>query len=144
MIQRVQSIWLLLAALTILCLLFITVVGLASANGYYFLNGFGLRLENATTQSENLPLAVFTIFTGLLSFVNIFNFKNRKLQAKLAWVNILLILGLLFWFFQLAKSVVGLKALDIEPGLFLPLVSIIFNILATSANLNPFACSNIR
>lgn len=133
MIQRIQSIWLLLATITILCLLLVPTIGASTNSGYYILNGFGLQLEGAKEQSNNIPLLVSVILAGLISLINIFNFKNRKLQIRIASLNILLILALSFWLMQLVKGLGELKVLDIEPGIFLPLVAIIFTLLAIRA-----------
>ncbi len=130
MIQRIQSIWLLLAALSILFLLLIPTVGASSSNGYYVLYGSGLKLTNSDVQSTNIALLASTVLAGLISLVNIFNFQNRKLQIRIASLNIVLILALSFWLSQIVKGIDGLKELDIEPGIFLPLIAIIFTLLA--------------
>lgn len=129
MIQRIQSIWLLFASIAILCLLLVPVIGAASDKGYYNLDGFGLQLEG-TAQLKNIPLLVSIILAGLISLINIFNFRNRKLQIRIASLNIFLILALSFWLSQIIKGIEGIKTLDIEPGMFLPLVAIIFTLLA--------------
>ncbi|SOD15469.1 DUF4293 domain-containing protein [Pedobacter xixiisoli] len=130
MIQRIQSIWLLLAAINILCLLFVPTIGASTDSGYYILNGSGLKLEGAKEQATNIPLLVSVILAGLISLINVFNFRNRKLQIRIASLNIFLILALSFWLTQMVKSLGELKVLDIEPGIFLPLVAIIFTLLA--------------
>jgi hypothetical protein len=130
MIQRIQSVWLLLAAFSILCLLFIPTVGADAAKGYYILYGSGLKLEGVSNQPTNIPLLISTILAGLISLINIFNFRNRKLQMRIASLNIVLILALSFWLSQIVKRLDGLTTLDIEPGIFLPMVAIIFTFLA--------------
>jgi len=130
MIQRIQSIWLLLAAFTVLCLLFIPTIGAATNGGYYILYGSGLKTEGLTNQATNIPLLASTILAGLISLVNVFNFRNRKLQTRIISFNILLILVLSFWMSQIIKSIDGITTLDIEPGIFLPLIAIIFSLLA--------------
>lgn len=129
MIQRIQSIWLLLASITILCLLLVPVIGAETGKGYYILNGFGLHLEG-TSQEKNIPLLASIILAGLISLINIFNFRNRKLQTRIASLNIFLTLALSFWLSQIIKGIEGIKTLDIEPGMFLPLATIIFTLLA--------------
>jgi len=130
MIQRIQSIWLLLAAIVILILLFIPTVGAISDKGEYILYASGLKQTGAPQQTTNIPLLAFTVLVGLISLANIFNFRNRKLQIRIASVNIILILGLSFWMSQLVNNVDGLKELNIEPGIFLPLLGVIFSALA--------------
>jgi len=126
MIQRIQSIWLLLAAIAILCLLFVPVLISKDGESTYTLNGYGIN-----NKSTNILLLVSTILAGLISLLNIFNFRNRRLQIRIASLNILLILGLSFWFSSLAKQLPGgIKNSDIGIGLFLPLAAIIFTLLA--------------
>jgi len=130
MIQRIQSIWLLLAAVTILCLLVVPVIGAGSSSEYYVLYGSGLKKTGAGDSATNIPLLISTVFAGLISLVNIFNFRNRKLQVRIAMLNVILILALSLWFSQIVRSVSGLTQIDLEPGIFLPLVAIIFTLLA--------------
>lgn len=133
MIQRIQSIWLLLAAVTILCLLFVPVLSAFFDNTQYTLYGTGLNVNgNKSTNdtTNNLPLIVSVILAGLISLVNIFNFKNRKLQIRIASLNILLMLGLSFWLSHLMNAATGLNNIEIEPGLFFPIIAIGFTLLA--------------
>ncbi|MFN0291310.1 DUF4293 domain-containing protein [Pedobacter helvus] len=130
MIQRIQSIWLLLAAITILCLLIVPTIGVGANNGYYTLDGFGLQLDGSKEQAKNIPLLISIVLAGLISFINIFNFRNRKLQIRIASLNIFLILALSFWLSRIINGIQGIKTLDIEPGLLLPLAAIIFTLLA--------------
>lgn len=129
MIQRIQSIWLLLAALAAISLLFIPIIGLAGTEGYFTLNGAGLKNE-ALGANTNYPLLISTVAAALISVANIFNYRNRKLQMRLIWINILLLIGLGLWMFLLGKSVNGLKTLDIEEGVFVIPVAIILLFLA--------------
>ena len=133
MVQRIQTIWLLLAAITILGLLFVPVLSASVNNTHYTLYGTGLtsRSGGAPSNFTNIPLFVSTVLAGLISLVNIFNFRNRKLQIRIASLNILLILGLSFWLSQLGKNMPGgLEQADIHAGLFLPIVAISFTLLA--------------
>lgn len=133
MIQRIQSIWLLLAALTIVCLLIVPVLTDKSGSGTYILYGSGIKFWDGDVidTSTNLPLFISTILAGLVSLVNIFNFRNRTLQKRIASLNIILILGLSFWLSQLGKQLPGgIEKAEIGFGLFLPLLAIIFTLLA--------------
>lgn len=128
MIQRTQTIWLLLAAITILCLLFVPVFSTEANGTSYILYGSGLKY---TGGDKNIPLLISTVLAGLISLANIFNYRNRPLQRRIASLNILLILGLSFWLSQLGKHMPGgLEKADIGAGLFLPLAAIIFTLLA--------------
>jgi hypothetical protein len=130
MIQRIQSIWFLLAAVTIFCLLFIPIIGVGSNAEYHTLYGTGLKATGARESTTNIPLLISTVFAGLISLANIFNFRNRMLQIRIALLNIILILALSVWFFQIVNGINGATQLDLEPGIYLSLVAIIFTLLA--------------
>lgn len=93
MIQRLQTLWLLLAA-----------VFDAITFRFPFYNGDWTKdtipspidLDADTTT----PLLLITILTGALAFAAIFLFGNRKLQLKLAIVGLLLAIGMLVLYFM--------------------------------------------
>lgn len=118
MIQRIQSIWLLLAGLTILLLLILPIVTQLP------------DVAEAPKPAVNY-LLYGTIVVGLLSFINIFNFKNRGLQKKLVILTVALILGLCGWIFATIQALPGgLNNVKPSIGAFMPVLSIIFSALA--------------
>lgn len=134
MIQRIQTIWLLLAALTICCLLVLPMVTATVGNIEYYVIVSGLyqKAENTTKQIEaSLPLLISTIAVAMMSFINIFNFKNRTTQKRVVMANIILIISLSFWCSQFAKKIPGgLETANYNVGMFLPVIAILFSILA--------------
>jgi len=92
MIQRIQSLWLLLAAAFD-----------AITFRFPFYNGDWLK--------DNIPspidldadtttlLAIITVLTGALAFAAIFLFGNRKLQLKLSIVGLVFAVGLIVAYF---------------------------------------------
>ena len=91
MIQRIQSVWFLLASISaFLSLKFPFFIGTNKDHeASYQLNGM-----------ENIYLMLMTILIGTLSFVTIFLFKKRRRQVRLAVVGIglELVLILLYYF----------------------------------------------
>jgi peptidoglycan/LPS O-acetylase OafA/YrhL len=87
MIQRIQTIWLLIASIAaFLTLRFSFYSGTyITDNSYHELRGI-----------DNTYLMFATIVLGGLSFINIFLFKRRSLQIKLAILCILIEAGILF------------------------------------------------
>ena len=79
MIQRIQSVWLLLAAAAaVASIKFPFYTGtLAASNTYESLNA-----------TQFIPIIVLTVLSALISFVTIFLFKNRKRQTGLTALNI--------------------------------------------------------
>ncbi|MES2416941.1 MAG: DUF4293 domain-containing protein [Bacteroidota bacterium] len=134
MIQRIQSIWLTLAALTICCLLFIPMVTSNVAGVEFQVIASGLYQKTGTTTSQvedSLPLLISTIAVALMCFVNVFNFKNRITQKRVALASIVLIIGLSFWCSQYAKRIPGgIENANYNVGMFLPVIAIAFCVLA--------------
>lgn len=80
MIQRIQSLWLLLSTLCAALILFVPVFSGAAADG--LVKVFSIR--------ENLILLLIVALSIVIPFVNIFLFKNRGLQKKLIINNMIL------------------------------------------------------
>ena len=113
MIQRKQTLWLLLAAISVLLI-------------FYF--PFGITAKT---------LGMLGILACILSIITIFLFKNRPLQIKLIWATILETIGILVLQFYIAnnsvegnKLVVGILGSNIYLGIFVPLLTLFFLILA--------------
>lgn len=121
MLQRIQTIYLFLAALV--------------SGGLIF---FFELWENAAGEPvyvEELPL-VLGLFLGsaLLSLVTIFLFKNRKLQFVLGRINIILNLILLGLFVYWSLNVSGESNISEKGiGMLIPIISIVFLVLANKA-----------
>jgi cytochrome c oxidase assembly factor CtaG len=81
-------------------------------------------------------LVVLAMFLGsaVLSLVNIFLFKNRKLQFVMGRLNILLNFFLLGVFVYWSLIVPGeMKISEKGIGMFIPVLSIVFLVLANKA-----------
>jgi peptidoglycan/LPS O-acetylase OafA/YrhL len=121
MIQRIQSIWLLLASVCTFLTYKFPVYSGTNAKGVasYPLNA-----------NENLVLLLLTILTGALVFLTIFLFKKRKLQIRLCILAIFLQVALFFLYFTQIKSFTqGVYALTAV----LPIFSLLFLALAVIA-----------
>src|SRR6476659_5027542 len=95
MLQRVQSIWLLLAAAF-------------AAITFKFPFFSGNKIIDTTTNtpvftvldaSYSIWLSIITVLTGAIAFVDIFLFDNRKLQLRLCYLGIFLSVILLVMYF---------------------------------------------
>ncbi|WP_055435831.1 MULTISPECIES: DUF4293 domain-containing protein [Lacinutrix] len=121
MIQRIQSVYLLLTA------------GISA--GLIFV--FHLWITNEDVKIFAMDeLLYFGLFLGsaALSLLSIFMFKNRKLQFVLGRLNIILNVILLGFFVYQSLNVSG-EALVSEKGIgiFLPILSIVLLVLANKA-----------
>jgi len=105
MIQRIQSIWLLLAALFD-----------AITFRFPFYSGDWTKDTINSTIDLNarttIAITLLTVVVGILAFVNIFLFENRKLQLRLCILGILATIGLLVvYFFEINNFLNGNIAL---------------------------------
>lgn len=91
MIQRIQSLWLLIAA-----------AGAFATLKFSFYTG--TKTEAAAivelTGTSTILLMMTTIAIGMLALVTIFLFKNRSLQLKLCFLGILLEAVLIFLYYR--------------------------------------------
>jgi hypothetical protein len=121
MLQRIQTIYLFLAAIVSLGLIFVF---------YLWENSIG---ETIYAEDE---LMVFTMFllSGALSLISVFMFRNRKLQFVLGRLNIILNFFLLGLFVYWLLNVPGEKDISEKGiGMLLPVISIVFLVLANKA-----------
>lgn len=103
MLQRIQSIWLLLAA-----------VFAAITFRFPFFTGnlidpsTGVAAHAELNATSTIWLSILTVLAGAIAFVTIFLFDNRKLQLKLCYLGIFLTVVLLvMYFLETAKFVAG-------------------------------------
>jgi hypothetical protein len=120
MIQRIQTVYLILALITTAVLPFVFPLWKTAAGDYYFMND-----------------TVFTALFGLstaLSLLSILSYKKRQQQFVFGRLNIVLNLILLGLFVYHSLNLSG-EAIVSEKGIgmFLPIVSIVFLVLANKA-----------
>ena len=92
MIQRIQSIWLLLAAVCA----FLTL----KFSYYSGTDLTGAPYQQLTAVTGGLPILGTTIVIGTLAFINIFLYKNRVLQLRLCALGIVLEAMLIFLYYR--------------------------------------------
>ena len=121
MLQRIQTVYLFIAALL--------------SGGLIFLVSLWKTETGESVFVEDVTLAL-ALFAGsaILSLITIFLFKNRKLQFVLGRVNILLNFFLLGVFVYWSLSVPGeMNISEKGIGMFVPVLSIVFLVLANKA-----------
>ncbi len=141
MIQRVQSLWLLAAAITLLGLFifpYVSFIDLVGLGKQIFVTGIYSSVNNEMSrESTAIPQAIFAGIVAIFPLVIIFLFKDRKRQLLFVGIEILLIILLGLWMFMSANAVLdaisqSLKAGNIGVGFFLLPVAIIFLAMAIS------------
>jgi Domain of unknown function (DUF4293) len=102
MLQRKQSLWMLLAAACA-----VLTIKLPFYTGPTIDAAQGKVIENITA-SSNIPLLILTVLLVVVTLVNIFNYKNRKLQLRITIGLILVSLLDIFLFYQASmKTIIG-------------------------------------
>ena len=126
MIQRIQSVFLFLASLS-LWSLFKIPFALSDVETTPF---FEDRLFSIQDHSVLLAL---TIIGGLCSFVAIFMFKKRENQMRLGYVGIICSLFIAiaaFWLIYSNSSQMSNAVIEDQIGLYIPIISLILIIIA--------------
>lgn len=127
MIQRIQTIYFLLAAIS-----FGVLFALPMASSDKVSSGF--FADQIFTISDHMVLLGLTIAGVVLSLIAIFAYKNRSLQTKLGFVLIVLAVALPVMAIVFLTS--GTTTMDTtsrvqhQPGLFVTAAAILFGILA--------------
>jgi hypothetical protein len=139
MIQRIQTIWLLLATVVILGLFifpYLNYTDLVGLGKKLFVTGEYSAVNNESVKQSSFILqTIATIVVALVPLITIFQFKNRKLQIKLIYVSIAFIALLGVWMYFSSVATLDLisqsfGANNIGVGFFLLPVSIIFLAMA--------------
>jgi len=95
MIQRIQTLWLLLAS----------ICAFASVKLPFYYGSLEVPGPTTTiTPYDNFMLLVFVIATALMALVSIFLFSNRSLQIKMCIVGLVLSLANLMHYFLFMKN----------------------------------------
>ncbi|QMU27358.1 DUF4293 domain-containing protein [Adhaeribacter radiodurans] len=144
MIQRIQSVFLFLIAVALICLLFLPIWSKTDANGQeYVLNAFSLAASNtpstgntmATVSKSTIAIAILAILAALVALYEIFQYKNRLTQMKLGFLNTLLLAGLMgscfYYVSYVGEEIVKTPGRgEYETGFYLPLLALALNALA--------------
>lgn len=141
MIQRIQTVYLLLVVVlgTLLC--FFTPVEFASQEGAALFRELDLSFAHVLDTTDPaepfavmgiLPLTILTLCMPVISLIVIFLYRNRVLQARLIIINLVLCLG---WYAMLAFYVwyvVGKYDVEWYPTMWavLPMVNVVLSLMA--------------
>lgn len=115
MLQRIQTIWLLLAA----------VCGFTTLKTSFYIGSIGTEPANHLSAMSNIWLMILTIVSATIAVVSIFMYKNRALQLKLVLSTIAIsIIILILYFAQTQKYAVGGFALTSLIAIAVPVLLI--------------------
>ncbi len=130
MIQRKQTLFLLVVVIIAITLFFITFQNIVIPNGHWPICLMPGCSSDITNSNIYFPI-VFNVIILILSTTIIFLYKNRVLQYKLANLLVLFnifLVGLFFLLSYIKEGQTGTVSYQI--GSFLPLISAVFAYLA--------------
>jgi phosphatidylserine synthase len=140
MLQRIQSIYLLLASLALFALFLFPLVHNIYVGGKpvtLMVTGVYQDVNGQNTHTEFFAgLTIATAIVAIIPLIIIFLYKNRKQQIALSYSALLVIVGYSFWLSQEAKKVMGNVQIDTHNwgiGLFLSSISMLLVLLAIRA-----------
>ena len=141
MIQRIQSVFLLLLALAMLSVLFLPIWSKfdPASQQTVVLTATQLAFEKANAGAaapiSTWPIAALAAASAAVALLEIFQFRNRFNQLKLGMVNFLLIVGTIgagFYYSGVGEQLVNIKMPGtFQAGFYLPTLALLLNLLAS-------------
>ena len=128
MIQRIQSLFLLLAALGSFALYLLPFAATPQA-----VPANDIFADSVYNLMDHIGLIVFFSLAGLLALVAIFLYSNRRLQMRLTiFAVVAIVVGIAFGIVYFVNNSTGLNDVQIadQAGVYLPVLSLIFALLA--------------
>ncbi len=136
MIQRIQSIFLLMVSIFMGLTVFLPIWGKQDAANKIQMNAIKM-IEvsgDVVTEQTTVYLAIIAGLTAILSFGNIFNYKNRRFQMKIALFCTLLIAAFIgistFLTYQAENAFSPELGGTFGFGYFFPVAAVLFNWLS--------------
>jgi hypothetical protein len=136
MIQRIQSLYLFLAAVALGLIFFFPLANLSNSQDIIIFNVTGFSKFSILEKIPTWPIMVINLLSLLITIIVIGLFKKRPLQIKLIRIALMLNLG----FIALTYFVYGdhlanqiKMQINYDMGSIFPLVALIFHVLAMYA-----------
>lgn len=139
MIQRIQTLYLLIAAALLVVMLFVPLAWFASEAGMFNLYAFSLQSADGGEAQSTLYLGILLLLALLLPLVTIFLYRRRLLQIRLCVVEMVFLVGTVIMeaiYYFLSRRVFSELALHnqgFKPAIVLPIVALFFTFLAARA-----------
>ncbi|KAA9331792.1 DUF4293 domain-containing protein [Adhaeribacter soli] len=140
MIQRIQSVFLLLLALCMVALLFLPIWSKTdpTTGQTATLTAFSLSQpagpDATPTSTSTIAIGILAIIAAGIALYEIFQFKNRITQMKLGMLNTLVLAGLLgaviYYSLYVGEELVQGAPGEREAAFYLPLLALLLNMLA--------------
>ncbi len=132
MIQRIQTIYLLLIQAITSALFFIPFSEFTVDNQIYYFNFKGIFTETGELITSIYPVIILLSLISLLTLITVFIYKNRNLQIRLSIFNLLLNIGLvgIVVYYILSTTTDLNSVVSYKIAIVLPIISVILYILA--------------
>lgn len=133
MIQRIQTIFLLITAILMAVTVFSPLASVKSteAGNVFILLTCGI--ESASPAFKTWGVFTFAVLGVLIPLINIFLYKRRKLQMKMGTLTSLIIIMFYITFYVYLNSLTANHPFvydNLQYGIIFPLIALIFNILS--------------
>ncbi len=129
MIQRIQSVYLLVSAILIGLLFVLPFAEIAKDGAIYLFNYKGITLDGTLTENGTAISLLIGIILTLHGFA-ILGYKNRIRQIRIIVFTILIMFGLFGMFFFFIYNSFSDADINFKISMVFPLVAIIFDYLA--------------
>ncbi len=136
MIQRVQTIYLLLASLFVALSIFMPLAFFATSDQLFELYAAGLKSVDGVVVQGTIYMLALLIACAIIPFVTIFLYNKRMLQIRLCCIEVVLliganiIMGVYFFLSYRVFSGFEISTQGFKPALIFPLVAIFFTYMA--------------
>lgn len=135
MIQRIQSLYLLIVTVLMTLTLFLNLAEISLSSETISLTPFGL--SSVTGDGIELSIAktthmgILTLLCAIVSFLAIFMYRHRMLQVRICFALMILLAGAQFFFvYYILKMNTDLSLISYKVTDIFPIVSIILTYLA--------------
>ena len=140
MIQRIQTLYLLVVAALSAVMCFVPLAWFATGEaGEFELHAFALESVGGETLHSTVYLGILLAAASLLPLITVFLYRRRLLQIRLCCVEMVLLLGVLamegvyYYLGCRAFSELAFHSQGFKPAIALPLISLLFVVLAAKA-----------
>jgi len=132
MLQRIQSLFLLLAAAAMLLATVTPLVYFIYESDQVVFEAMGIYL-NGILNDSTWGLFVIGLVSTVLALITVFVYKKRMLQIRFSIFNIVLMIGFYLYFGFLIYTIYPVESLQFQKvgmGIIMPVIAIILTILA--------------
>ena len=139
MIQRIQTLYLLILTALMAVTIFAPLAWFAGEMGEFRLYSFSLQSLDGSVSQSTAYMGILLVLACLLPLVTIFLYKRRLLQIRLCVVEMVLMIGATvmegIYYFLSSRifSDMAFHTQGFKPAIALPLVGLLFAFLAARA-----------